>query len=982
MLKAALLETGRNTRVGQRYFDPDLNTVITELIDTSAPDVVVRFDDLTERVLDVRSLGDPAPNLVWKRSMRMTYRNGFSQTGGEEGRIEVDQHRDGSNCRGYLDHGSDYDDGEPKTGYRAFGEYEPAGSETYYSDVNCAADATFMWFLSPVTRQFKTMNAYYWIHDLSVFANHIDAAYDDWYHWREPENLRVVVQREGSYPRTTGGTTEYTIWLPEDSTDGQHEDDSPLHLETIAHEYGHVVHLMYNHDVSYNWEDRSGNFFGQAIEEGFAQHNVLRYAMYRLREQSSRPHDTFNMTSYSDYIGVSNPYHHDVKLVNGEYVPSGGSVFFSRTSNVCKGTAEPDPHDCGDILPMVYWELAWNSCVSPYKNCDGAILTTSTYKSQPERLANVAYTYAIKTASEDDGIEDFFNHVSSRYNGFLNDGWISVEEYNRVHAVLNHHCVGWSHYCGEGHPLPGSTLPAIFTKHATFADRCDSTACEELVRTQEMYMLRGDVQHLGVFEADFAIQMHATDHMARFRRNFPKDGFYELYAAASASGVCCGVMSVQVDGGAQQNWPLDAAVANHWGWTNDRASLIQVSRGNHWVQVNYAGSPVMLDAVLLRWRADTDGDLIVDKYDNCLRFANPDQANQDADALGDACDPDRDGDRVECHPGIMGPPVCDSTLAVDNCPTVPNLDQADAEGDGIGDACDPDWDNDSIANPDDPCPYLVGTVCGPNLPATPFDWIKEILERPFCDWSGAPGAHAPKCSVPGECIDCFRSLSGLGRPLQIPLHLISLRTDLDRLQRGLRSDGLISVRTSVEKHLMAASVGRYFTENMRAKTLVDVRRATGTQRVAALKRVLAEAVNALELDARVSNIAPVHVDAGKESRAELGNLMTVGLPAARVSGTLALNLVPGAPAAAPGHRAGWPIVTFKPEFTGALAPGPILLTINVAGLEFSGDLSTLRMLEWSENQFRDVTVDVNLKQKTVSGRTNALRVYVITTDGK
>jgi hypothetical protein len=40
------------------------------------------------------------------------------------------------------------------------------------------------------------------------------------------------------------------------------------------------------------------------------------------------------------------------------------------------------------------------------------------------------------------------------------------------------------------------------------------------------------------------------------------------------------------------------------------------------------------------------------------------------------------------------------------------------------------------------------------------------------------------------------------------------------------------------------------------------------------------------------------------------------------------------------------------------------------------------MLEWSENQFRDVTVDVNLKQKTVSGRTNALRVYVITTDGK
>jgi hypothetical protein len=71
--------------------------------------------------------------------------------------------------------------------------------------------------------------------------------------------------------------------------------------------------------------------------------------------------------------------------------------------------------------------------------------------------------------------------------------------------------------------------------------------------------------------------------------------------------------------------------------------------------------------------ADNDGDL--DNADNCPNDFNPDQSNQDGDALGDACDPDDDGDGVND--------------TADNCPIDANPDQADNDHDGIGNACDP-----------------------------------------------------------------------------------------------------------------------------------------------------------------------------------------------------------------------------------------------------------------------------------------------------
>lgn len=93
---------------------------------------------------------------------------------------------------------------------------------------------------------------------------------------------------------------------------------------------------------------------------------------------------------------------------------------------------------------------------------------------------------------------------------------------------------------------------------------------------------------------------------------------------------------------------------------------------------------------------DVDGDGVPDG-DNCLDAPNPRQRNLDreiagpfGDDRGDACDEDRDQDRV--------------FDVVDNCPGRPNAGQQDTDRDGIGDACE-DADADGVPDEEDICPH-------------------------------------------------------------------------------------------------------------------------------------------------------------------------------------------------------------------------------------------------------------------------------------
>lgn len=88
---------------------------------------------------------------------------------------------------------------------------------------------------------------------------------------------------------------------------------------------------------------------------------------------------------------------------------------------------------------------------------------------------------------------------------------------------------------------------------------------------------------------------------------------------------------------------------------------------------------------------DDDNDGIPDATDNCPLLANPLQNNLDADRNGDACDPDDDNDGT---PDLS-----------DHCPTVFDPDQTNTDADTLGDSCDDDDDNDGILDIDDNCPF-------------------------------------------------------------------------------------------------------------------------------------------------------------------------------------------------------------------------------------------------------------------------------------
>jgi hypothetical protein len=147
--------------------------------------------------------------------------------------------------------------------------------------------------------------------------------------------------------------------------------------------------------------------------------------------------------------------------------------------------------------------------------------------------------------------------------------------------------------------------------------------------------------------------------------------------------------------------------------------------------------------------ADLDDDGVGDDTDNCPSTSNPDQANNDGDLEGDACDSDDDNDSV-----------ADGS---DNCQFTSNSDQANNDLDSEGDACDADDDNDTVVDGSDNCQFVanadqadqdqdgLGDPCDPDDDGDGIDDTPPPTAKDQCKKGGWRSFNNPAFKNQGDC---------------------------------------------------------------------------------------------------------------------------------------------------------------------------------------------------------------------------------------
>lgn len=172
--------------------------------------------------------------------------------------------------------------------------------------------------------------------------------------------------------------------------------------------------------------------------------------------------------------------------------------------------------------------------------------------------------------------------------------------------------------------------------------------------------------------------------------------------------------------------------------------------------------------------------------------------------------------------------------------------------------------------------------------------------------------------------------------------------------------------------------GQYFDEGNRKKLITALKQSGELN--AKLAAMLVDAMNAIELDVSVPEISPVKVGPGKISSANMQNICWMTFKDLTKGGELNLKINGNTDFAKPirGLMPGWPFAMYDFSFSGDVdKAGYIDLNIYYGGLFFPGRQDGLQLFEWDGKTFKNITINVDVSRKIITGRTNRLMSYVI-----
>lgn len=609
---------GEPLRLERRTFDPDLQEIVAEL--RTGADELISFGETSGLELD-RRVDRLNLNLVPKSTTVENY-NAFDRIsvyGSNPQSVTVNVDMQGSNA--CLDHGSDLKDGEARVCY--------AGANDECTNLYCQPGSGNPIYTGyPNTVDGRLMNIHFWMHDLAVFANSWDGAYDAYMFWSPTARDDLSVGLSISNTACGGGgaaacTNRNPLRMMLRDVNSWSKE-----LEIMAHEYGHVVHAQYG-----IWPDASA--LALALAEGFAEHNTLRYGMYRLRNFATRSWDTaylFPPTYFDRYWNVVNPpvgvqnTDHRIKpyYQNGQGYPSPWNPSIAQSewpmliyrpwdpASPCISQAGADPYQCGSVLGVAYWTLAWNQIRVPFLGFPAgtAILSTSVFTSTPERLANRAYSFAMggMPTNGSGTPADFFNRVSEKYWAWRGDGTISVAEYDRVAAALTVHCVGWSGWtCSQYHTTIWHPLPAAWVDQQTFSMGVQpgGSTIRHFARAEDIGKVARygtpSVVGFGTTDGLGFMRLDGSDDILCLGTNFPSAGNYRLSVAFKESVAGAATLSFFIANtifGTYQDWVLPESNGS-WMWAQGYSPWVSVTAGNRFACIKHKNQLVDIDAILI-----------------------------------------------------------------------------------------------------------------------------------------------------------------------------------------------------------------------------------------------------------------------------------------------------------------------------------------------------------------------------------------------